>query len=180
MGLWDIPAKHEICDTELRFNPYHDPTTGRFTTANGGGSGAYLFSKGGKSAYVVASENFKKSAINAKYGGFSVTDDKGNVSYYTSRNNMVSGATHKLSDEDVMTAALMKHGNVQTVVDKLNQGGWKASIVSDSDIEKIKSEYAKELEKKKNIDYETGNPFHEHGWGARVKKSIYRPSRIKW
>lgn len=60
MGLWDIPAKHEICDTELRFNPYHDPTTGRFTTSNGGGSGAYLFSKGGKSAYVVANENFKK------------------------------------------------------------------------------------------------------------------------
>ena len=52
MGLWDIPAKHEICDTELRFNPYHDPTTGRFTTANGGSSGGYLYSKGGKSALV--------------------------------------------------------------------------------------------------------------------------------
>ena len=65
MGLWDIPAKHEICDTELRFNPYHDPTTGRFTTANGGGSGAYLFSKGGKSAYVVASEIFSKGIGNS-------------------------------------------------------------------------------------------------------------------
>ncbi len=38
MGMWDIPSKHEIKDTELRFNPYHDPTNGRFT------SGAYGFS----------------------------------------------------------------------------------------------------------------------------------------
>lgn len=55
MGLWDIPAKHEICDTELRFNPYHDPTTGRFTTAGGGSGGGYLYvGKGqkGKGAYV--------------------------------------------------------------------------------------------------------------------------------
>ena len=36
MGLWDIPAKHEITDTELRFNPYHDPTNGRFTSGAGG------------------------------------------------------------------------------------------------------------------------------------------------
>lgn len=39
-------------ELELRFNPYHDPTNGRFTTANGGGSGGFLYSKGGKSAYV--------------------------------------------------------------------------------------------------------------------------------
>ena len=54
MGLWDIPAKHEISDTELRFNPYHDPTTGRFTAANGGGGGFLYVGKGqkGKGAYV--------------------------------------------------------------------------------------------------------------------------------
>lgn len=40
-------------ELELRFNPYHDPQNGRFTTANGGGSGGgFLYSKGGKSAYV--------------------------------------------------------------------------------------------------------------------------------
>ena len=55
MGLWDIPAKHEICDTELRFNPYHDPTNGRFTSGSGGAGGGYLYvGKGqkGKGAYV--------------------------------------------------------------------------------------------------------------------------------
>ena len=53
MGMWDIPARRVVTDTELRFNPYHDPRNGRFTTANGGGSGGgFLYSKGGKSAYV--------------------------------------------------------------------------------------------------------------------------------
>lgn len=37
---------------ELRFNPYHDPVNGRFTTSDGGGMGGVLYSKGGKSAYV--------------------------------------------------------------------------------------------------------------------------------
>lgn len=55
MGLWDMPAKHEICDTELRFNPYHDPTNGRFTSGSGGAGGGYLYvGKGqkGKGTYV--------------------------------------------------------------------------------------------------------------------------------
>lgn len=52
MGKWDIPARREMTDTELRFNPYHDPRNGRFTTAGGGGGGGFLYSKGGKSAYV--------------------------------------------------------------------------------------------------------------------------------
>ena len=62
MGKWDIPARREITDTELRFNPYHDPQNGRFTTAGGGGGGGYLYSKGGKSAYVVPKERFQNSA----------------------------------------------------------------------------------------------------------------------
>lgn len=58
--------------TELRFNPYHDPYNGRFTTANGGGSGGFLYSKGGKSAYVFERdidgeyEQWKTSGSGAK------------------------------------------------------------------------------------------------------------------
>lgn len=46
---------------ELRYNPYHDPTNGRFTTSSGG-SGGYLFvGKGekGKGQYVIDSKEFK-------------------------------------------------------------------------------------------------------------------------
>ena len=66
MGKWDTPAKHIITDTELRFNPYHDPQNGRFTTA-GGGSGGYIYSKGGKSAYVVPKERFQNNADDDMY-----------------------------------------------------------------------------------------------------------------
>ena len=42
MGLWDMPARRVITDTELRFNPYHDPQNGRFTTARGGSGGVNI------------------------------------------------------------------------------------------------------------------------------------------
>ena len=54
----DEEGAEEADFTELRFNPYHDPNTGRFTDSSGGGTGGVLFSKGGKSAYVVADSEF--------------------------------------------------------------------------------------------------------------------------
>lgn len=47
----DEEGAEEADFTELRFNPYHDPSNGRFTTAGSSGGG-FLYSKGGKSAYV--------------------------------------------------------------------------------------------------------------------------------
>lgn len=54
-------------EAELRFNPYHDPSNGRFTTAGGGGGGGFLYSAGGKSAYVVPKERFQNSADDDMY-----------------------------------------------------------------------------------------------------------------
>lgn len=52
-------APYERRLEELRYNPYHDPANGRFTTANGGGSGGgFLYSKSGKSFYVLDSKEF--------------------------------------------------------------------------------------------------------------------------
>lgn len=47
----DEEGAEEADFTELRFSPYHDPSNGRFTTAGSSGGG-FLYSKGGKSAYV--------------------------------------------------------------------------------------------------------------------------------
>ena len=46
---------------ELRYNPYHDPTNGRFTSSSGGNGGYLFVGKGqkGKGAYVVNSNEFK-------------------------------------------------------------------------------------------------------------------------
>lgn len=49
---------------EVRFNPYHDPSNGRFTSGGGGG-GVLVVEKGqkGKGYYVVPSEKFKSESI---------------------------------------------------------------------------------------------------------------------
>ena len=57
---------------ELRYNPYHDATNGRFTGSGGSGGAVLHVGKGekGKGTYVIASENFSSS-----YGG-GYTDSK--------------------------------------------------------------------------------------------------------
>lgn len=66
MGKWDLPNRHNLSeDTELRYNPYHDPSNGRFTTADGGGMGAYLFvgrGERGKGSYIINSQFFTANA----------------------------------------------------------------------------------------------------------------------
>ena len=46
---------------ELRYNPYHDPINGRFTTSSGAGGGYLFVGKGekGKGQYVIDSKEFK-------------------------------------------------------------------------------------------------------------------------
>ena len=50
---------------ELRYNPYHDPSNGRFCSGGGGGGGVLVVEKGqkGKGVYVVPSENFDNKKI---------------------------------------------------------------------------------------------------------------------
>lgn len=60
-------APYEKRLEELRYNPYHDPTNGRFTSGSGGGMGFLFVGKGqkGKGAYVIPSEEFKHSGTGA-------------------------------------------------------------------------------------------------------------------
>ncbi|MBQ5333642.1 MAG: hypothetical protein J6K92_10375 [Oscillospiraceae bacterium] len=60
MGMWDLPSQHYVGDTELRFNPYHDPVNGRFTDGSGGvWGGTLVVEKGqkGKGVYVINQSN---------------------------------------------------------------------------------------------------------------------------
>lgn len=93
MGKWDIPARREITDTELRFNPYHDPQNGRFTTAGGGGGGGYLYSKGGKSAYVFE-KNSGQDFDDAEYEKWASTKVK-------NKQASSKGRKHKMLNEDM-------------------------------------------------------------------------------
>lgn len=128
---------------ELRFNPYHDPSNGRFTTPNGGLGGFLFVGKGqaGKGAYVINKEAF--GASNAKHGGFSVTNEEGKTSHYIVKNDTVYGVNDIASD-DVMTTAYQNFGGVQGIIDRINKvGKGKAGILNDSEVEKMQDDYRK-------------------------------------
>lgn len=60
--------ENEVRELEIRYNPNHDPTNGRFTDSTGGGAGAVLYvGKGekGNGAYVVNSDKFGKQKLSA-------------------------------------------------------------------------------------------------------------------
>ena len=134
-------------ELELRFNPYHDPTNGRFTTANGGGSGSgFLYSKGGKSFYVVSGEQVKS---NAKYNGFSVTDSKGKTESFTVVNGRVRYADQRKYDgfmgsgtQSIYQKVYDRVGSVDGIISQINKvGKGKAFIISDDDVEKMRVDY---------------------------------------
>lgn len=132
-------------EAELRFNPYHDPTNGRFTTV-GGGSGSFLYSKGGKSFYVVSGEQVKS---NAKYNGFSVTDSKGKTESFTVVDGRVRYADQRKYDgfmgsgtQSIYQKAYDRVGSVDGIISQINKvGKGKASIISDDDVEKMRADY---------------------------------------
>lgn len=96
-------------EAELRFNPYHDPSNGRFTTA-GGSDGGFLYSKGGKSAYVFERdidgeyEQWKKK----KSASQSATYESEDEVLYVER---VLGKSY-LTGDTVLEATSDKAGNV--------------------------------------------------------------------
>lgn len=63
MGKWDIPARRGMTDTELRFNPYHDPQNGRFTS----GAGGYFTLGGYKPKSVYSNPQKYKKDVDRLY-----------------------------------------------------------------------------------------------------------------
>lgn len=76
-------APYEKRLEELRYNPYHDPTNGKFTSGSGGGAGYLFVGKGAKGAgqYVVDSSyfaadkpKFLPEEIEETVDGYKITD----------------------------------------------------------------------------------------------------------
>lgn len=128
MGLWDMPAKHEMTDTELRFNPYHDPVNGRFTSSSGDGGSFLYVGKGqkGKGFYVfdrdidAEYEQWKQAkassglsaadkAIREASGGVILSDSNTVVNATMTKKNSKASAVY---DKTVMSAKVDKDGNV--------------------------------------------------------------------
>ena len=101
-------------------------------------------------------------ASNAKYNGFSITDEKGNTNHYIVIGGKISMATPKnasgalvryFDSNHPFQKAYDKYGNVDAIIKRVNKvGKGKASILSDKAVEKMNADYAKELANRKT-DY---------------------------
>lgn len=98
-------------------------------------------------------------ASNAKYNGFSITDEKGNTNHYIVIGGKISFATPKnahgtlvryFDSNHPFQKAYDKYGNVDAIIKRVNQvGKGKASILSDKAVEKMNADYAKESANRK-------------------------------
>lgn len=111
-----------------------------------GGRGSSSGAKGGGT---------KIGASNAKYNGFSITDSDGNTENYIvingivgyadeRRNNALTGANTPV----IMQNAYDSIGSVNGIIERVNSiGSGKASILPDSDVEKIQKLHSEERSK---------------------------------
>jgi superoxide dismutase len=119
-------------------------------------------------------------ASNAKYNGFSITDEKGNTNHYIVIGGKISMATTKntrgslvryFDSNHPFQKAYDKYGNVDAIIKRVNKvGKGKASILSDKAVEKMNDDYAKELANRKT-DYtvrssKKGVNRHKLYWSA--------------
>lgn len=119
-------------------------------------------------------------ASNAKYNGFSITDEKGNTNHYIVIGGKISMATTKntrgslvryFDSNHPFQKAYDKYGNVDAIIKHVNKvGKGKASILSDKAVEKMNDDYAKELANRKT-DYtvrssKKGVNRHRSYWSA--------------
>lgn len=119
-------------------------------------------------------------ASNAKYNGFSITDEKGNTNHYIVIGGKISMATTKntrgslvryFDSNHPFQKAYDKYGNVDAIIKRVNKvGKGKASILSDKAVEKMNDDYAKELADRKT-DYtvrssKKGVNRHRSYWSA--------------
>lgn len=119
-------------------------------------------------------------ASNAKYNGFSITDEKGNTNHYIVIGGKISMVTTKntrgslvryFDSNHPFQKAYDKYGNVDAIIKRVNKvGKGKASILSDKAVEKMNDDYAKELANRKT-DYtvrssKKGVNRHRSYWSA--------------
>lgn len=128
-------------------------------------------SRGGKRA---------KRASNAKYNGFSVTDQNGRTSHYKVINGKVLPAVeaegfHRMlkgvGSKDPAQALYDKLGSVDAVIKRVNKiGKAKASVLSDKAINKMNDDYLKkreEFDKSESVRHsKKGVNRHRSYWSA--------------
>lgn len=172
---------------ELRYNPYHDPSNGRFTSGGGGGGG-FLYSpnrkKGEKgmngdgSAFYVAPDTMDKGeqALADEYGaigeagtGIAIDFNGHKKNYRITDTNLVIEITHNAASPIMLNGKLVK---ADEFVKKAIDSG-RAEFLPKY---KVKQLHDKALAFIPHPELGQ-NVFKEHGWGAKQKKTIIRYRR---
>ncbi len=97
-------------------------------------------------------------ASNTKYNGFSITDSDGNTNNYVVVNGIVGYADGRRSnsitgegDPTVMQNAYDSFGSVNGIIERVNSiGSGKASVLPDSEVDKLRKSYAESRLKAEN------------------------------
>jgi uncharacterized protein len=154
-------APYEKRLEELRYNPYHDPTNGRFTSGSGGGMGFLFVGKGqkGKGAYVIPSEEFTDADGNVDIGYGMKASKKAYDAAKEEKEIMTGEKPDKGSVDFGLRRTAVDHGaeNVERIsLERLARAKARKNGVTDEEIKKTTE--AKEYFKK---HYQADKPQRE-------------------
>lgn len=165
---------------ELRYNHYHNPQNGQFASGKGGGEGLiYSFGKGKGSEIVGASSTWNVKANYGKKGtGFEVNINGKNKAYQINNSGVITGLGGNTETNQNPYNKAISTGKIthRELVEKVVQNGGK--FISEKEVERITEETL--IKKALKPDYEMGNAFGEHGWGAKASKNVYRPKQLSF
>ena len=161
---------------ELRYNPYHDPGNGRFTSGGGGGGGVLVVPKGqkGKGFYVgTSASDYAEELLAREYGtigeagtGIRIKSKALSGNYAITENNNIVKIDGVSSPLKINGKTVKADEFAQKAIDS-----GMAEFIPKYKVKQLKT--AKQKERDSVPDYELGNSFQEHGWGAAHKMRNY-------
>lgn len=173
--LEQLRAVSQWCDAEkrlqeLRYNPYHDPTNGRFTSGSGGNGGYLFVGKGqkGKGQYVFDRD------IDAEYEEYKDSDGKlkksnaNSISYLKEQISKNETKINKLSEENTTIYQSVNSWDNENPM----WGVWRKNNKEINELKRKNSEMSIELGKlKKEVDNSTAHTFI-NGFGEATHREI--------
>ena len=148
---------------ELRYNPYHDPTNGRFTTSSGGGGGYLFVGKGekGKGQYVYDRD------IDSEY-----------EEWKKQKKAKQTAKSHKKASENNEKINIIKQGTNIYNTDYATPDDYKKALAEKyngiTDVSKIKN--AKDVSD--FINYDTQSQYYASHGSDKAIQSTWKPGQF--
>lgn len=178
-----VPYENRLA--ELRYNPYHDPTNGSFTSSSNGGNGILHVAKGqkGKGVYVVDGGAFKHSSnaelersenikqkflskgLSSKIEGIRIKAEQGKGNYAFKN---ATAVTAKEAEEFIHNSRVHEHDG-ETLIEGYSSNGNHVYYANKSDSAEIQSL----LNMRHNKDQDTTIRRHDFSSGVTGATTTY-------